>query len=215
MTVRVVVADDHPIFRDGLVSILRDEGGIEIVAEASNGREAIDAVAAHEPDVVLMDIRMPEMTGIEATQRLSKQYPNVAVLSLTMNEDEESIFSSLKAGAHGYLLKESTKDDIVRAVQALARGEAVFGSGITAKVLSFFSSSANKATPASPFPQLSDRETEVLKLMAQGHDNSTIARKLYVSDKTVRNNVSMIFTKLQVPGRPEAIAAAQAAGISN
>lgn len=212
MTVRVVVADDHPIFRDGLVTILNDEEEIEIVAEASNGAEAVEAVATHDPDVVLMDIRMPVMTGIEATQRLSKQHPNVAVLSLTMNEDEDSIYSALKAGARGYLLKEAAKDDIVRAVHAVARGEAVFGSGITQKVLSFFSN-ASKASPSTPFPQLSERETEVLELMAQGFDNSQIARKLFVSDKTVRNNVSMIFTKLQVPGRAEAIAAAQAAGV--
>jgi DNA-binding NarL/FixJ family response regulator len=209
--VRVVIADDHPVFRAGMVSVLDDLPGIVVVGQAGHGAEALEVVAEHRPDVVLMDLRMPGVGGLEATARIRVEHPETAVVVLTMDGDDDSIFAALRAGARGYLLKEADGLDIERAVDGVARGEAVFGSGIAERVLAFFAS--GRHAPASPFPNLSPREHEVLEMIAQGLDNQQIARRLVLSDKTVRNRVSDILGKLHARNRAEMVALARDAGL--
>ncbi len=208
---RVVVADDHPVFRDGLAMILR-ERGIDVVAEVTDGRQAIDAVAASHPEVVLMDLTMPGLGGIEATRRLAAEHPAVAVLVLTMSEDDDSLFAALRAGAHGYLLKEASADDIARAVVTVARGETVLGARISSRVLAAAQSGTLLATPA-PFPRLTGREREVLDLVARGYQNARVAHHLGLSEKTVRNHISAILAKLPAATRAEAVALARDEGL--
>jgi DNA-binding NarL/FixJ family response regulator len=212
MRVRVVVADDHPVFREGLVTVLTDRG-LDVVAEAADGEQALAAVAEHAPDVVLMDLGMPGMSGVEATRRVTAEHPGTAVLVVTMNDDEETVFAALKAGARGYLVKESPAADIARAVESVARGETVLGARVSGTVLAAAVGSARPA--AQPFPQLSFREREVLELVARGYDNARIGRHLTLSEKTVRNNVSVILAKLPAATRAEAVAAARDAGLSS
>jgi len=212
MTIRVVVADDHPVFRAGMVTVLDDLPDIEVVGQAADGEQAISAVSEHAPDVVLMDLRMPGVGGLEATARIRVEHPEVAVVVLTMDSDDDSVFAALRAGARGYLLKESDVDDIERAITGVSRGEAVFGAGVAARVLSFFAS-GSRSVQASPFPQLTPREHEVLDLIAQGLDNATIARRLVLSDKTVRNRVSDILAKVHARSRAEMVALARDAGL--
>ena len=211
MSTRVVVADDHPVFRAGMVTVLDELSDVEVVAQAADGEEAIAAAAEHQPDVVLMDLRMPGVGGLEATARIRVEHPDVAVVVLTMDSDDDSVFAALRAGARGYLLKESDVGDIERAITGVARGEAVFGAGVAARVLSFFAG-ARTAT-ASPFPQLTPRELEVLELIAQGLDNAAIARRLVLSEKTVRNRVSDILAKVHARSRAEMVALARDAGL--
>ena len=210
MSVRVVIADDHPVFRAGMVTVLDDLPGVSVVGQASDGAEALEVVAAEQPDVVLMDLRMPGVGGLEATARIRVEHPDVAVVVLTMDSDDDSVFAALRAGARGYLLKESDGTDIERAVTGVARGEAVFGTGIAERVLAFF---AGGRPAASPFPQLTPREHEVLEMIAQGLDNAAIARRLVLSDKTVRNRVSDILAKLHARNRAEMVALARDAGL--
>ena len=210
---RVVVADDHPVFRDGLQVTLAEEPDIEVVAAVADGDAAVDATVNGAVDVVLMDLRMPGVGGIEATTRIAAERPNTSVIVLTMSDDDDSVFAALRAGARGYLLKEADADDILRAVRAVAAGEAVFGPRIADRVIAFFSSAGLRGAAATPFPQLTDREREVLDLVARGCDNPTIARRLFLSEKTVRNHVSACLTKLQVASRAEAVAAARDAGL--
>ena len=209
--VTVVIADDHPVFRAGMVAVLDDLTGIEVVGQAGDGAEALDVVAARRPDVVLMDLRMPGVGGLEATARIRVEHPGTAVVVLTMDGDDDSIFAALRAGARGYLLKEADGLDIERAVAGVSRGEAVFGPGIAERVLAFFAS--GRQATASPFPQLSPREHEVLEMIAQGLDNGQIARRLVLSDKTVRNRVSDILAKLHARNRAEMVALARDAGL--
>ena len=209
--IRLVVADDHPVFLAGLQSILDEAAGFLIVAAVSGGEAAIDAVAACQPDVVLMDLRMPGGGGARATARICAVQPHPAVLVLTMSDDDDSVFAALRAWARGYLLKESSSDDITRAVRSVARGEAVFGPKIADRVVGFFAAARGRGPD--PFPQLTAREREILDLLARGWDNVTIARRLVVSDKTVRNHVSTVLTKLQVASRAEAVALARDAGV--
>jgi DNA-binding NarL/FixJ family response regulator len=213
--IRVVVADDHPAFRSGLQFMLSQLEGIEFVGEADNGRQAIDVTVDLQPDVVLMDLAMPEVNGIEATRQIISQAPHVGVLVITMSEDDESVFAAMRAGARGYLLKGSDHDDIERAIRAVARGEAIFGPDVARRIVGYFDAPRSKPAADVAFPELSDREREVLALVADGCTNPEIARQLYLSPKTVRNHVSNIFTKLQVADRAHAIARARDAGLGS
>jgi DNA-binding NarL/FixJ family response regulator len=210
---RVVVADDHPVFRDGLEMTLDDEPDITVVAAVADGDSAVEAALTHAADVVLMDLRMPGGGGIAATAQIATRRPGTSVVVLTMSDDDDSVFAALRAGARGYLLKEAESEDILRAVRAVAAGEAVFGPRIADRVIAFFSGAGLRGASATPFPQLSDREREVLDLVARGADNPTIARRLFLSEKTVRNHVSSCLTKLQAATRAEAVAIARDAGL--
>ena len=207
---RVVVADDHPVFRDGLAMILR-ERGIEVVAEVTDGQQAIDAVAASRPEVVLMDLTMPGLGGIEAIRRLAAEHPAVAVLVLTMSEDDDSLFAALRAGARGYLLKEASADDIARAVVTVARGQTVLGARISSRVLD--AARGGTLLAPAPFPRLTAREREVLDLVARGYQNARVAHHLGLSEKTVRNHISAILAKLPAATRAEAVALARDEGL--
>jgi DNA-binding NarL/FixJ family response regulator len=210
MTVRVVVADDHPIVRDGLRALLASLPDIELVGEATNGREAVRSAVTDRPDVMVMDLRMPDLDGVAATAEICRAAPDVAVLVLTMLDDDDSVFAAMRAGARGYLVKGASQQDIVRAITAVAAGEAIFGPGVARRVLRYFTAPP-AAQPA--FPELSPREREVLDLIAGGLSNAAIAGRLGLSTKTVGNHTSAIFAKLQVAGRAEAIIRAREAGL--
>ncbi|WP_313405360.1 response regulator transcription factor [Aeromicrobium sp.] len=209
--VRVVVVDDHQIVRDGLVALLRALGGIEVVGTAGDGRDAIHVVDADVPDVVVMDIQMPVLDGIEATRHITGRHADVRVLMLTMNEDDDTILSALRAGASGYLLKGADAAEVHRAIVATAAGGMVFGASVAARVAGLFAGRARRAEH--PFPELSERERAVLDLLAAGRSNDAIAAELYVSNKTVRNAVSSIYAKLHAADRAEAIIKAREAGL--
>ena len=210
--VRLLIADDHPVYRDGLRLLLGDRDGIEVVGTATSGAEAVDLAAATVPDVVLMDLRMPGLDGIEATRRITRTSPHIGVLVLTMYEDDESVFAAMRAGARGYLLKGADETEILHAVRAVARGEAIFGAALAARIADYFA--APPPVPTSDaFPSLTAREREVLTLVAQGMSNPAIAAALFLSHKTVRNHVSNIFAKLQVADRAEAIIRARRVGL--
>ena len=210
--IRVLVADDHPVFRRGLVGVLTEEPGVEVVAEAGDGETAIELATELKPDVVLMDLHMAGTGGVAATRRLTADLPDVAVLVLTMLDDEESVQSALHAGARGYLVKGASGDRILEAVRAVAAGEAVFGAGVAGLVLGRLTTERRTVRPG-PFPMLTDREEEILTLIALGRSNTEIARRLVVSDKTVRNHVTNIFAKLGVTDRAQAIVRARDAGL--
>ena len=210
---RVLVCDDHPVYRDGLRMLLGRLPGLEVVGVAADGHEAVARAAELQPDVVVMDLQMPGLNGIEATARVTAEHPHVAVLVLTMYDDDDSVFAAMRAGALGYLLKGAAQDVIARAVASVASGEAVFGPAVARKVAAYFSGGAPAAAPVEAFPQLTPREREVLDLLAAGRTNAQIASTLYLSQKTVRNSVSNIFAKLQVAGRAEAIIQARDAGL--
>jgi DNA-binding NarL/FixJ family response regulator len=211
MTVRVVVADDHPIVRDGLRALLTSLPDMEMVGEATTGREAVRAAVTLRPDVVVMDLHMPDLDGNAATAEIGRVAPDVAVLVLTMSDDDESVFAAMRAGARGYLVKGASQQEISRAISAVAAGEAIFGPGVARRVLRFFAAPPKAAEPA--FPELSPREREVLDLIAGGLTNAAIAGRLGLSAKTVGNHTSAIFAKLQVAGRAEAIIRAREAGL--
>jgi DNA-binding NarL/FixJ family response regulator len=213
VTIRVLVADDHPVFRSGLRNLVHDCDDLELVAEAADGDEAVARCREHEPDVVLMDIRMPGTSGVEATRRIVAEQPGVGVLMLTMLEDDTSIFAALRAGARGYVLKGAAPDEIIRAVVAVAAGEALFGPVVAAKIATFLQ--PDSRTRAHPFPALSSRERDILDLIAAGRSNPAIAEALVLSEKTVRNNVSSIFAKLHATDRAEVIVKARRAGLGN
>jgi DNA-binding NarL/FixJ family response regulator len=209
--IRVLVADDHPLFRDGLIALLHDEPDTELTGTAATGTEAVDLARETQPDVVVMDLQMPGLNGIEATRRIVADSPHIAVLVLTMFDDDDSIFSALRAGARGYLLKGADREQIRRGIQAAANGEIIFGAQLAERMLGYFTAAA----PPPVFPQLTEREREVLELVAQGQDNTSIAARLRLSQKTVRNNVSNILTKLQVADRAQAIVRARDVGLGH
>ncbi|MEU5263423.1 response regulator transcription factor [Amycolatopsis sp. NPDC021455] len=208
---RVLVVDDHPLFRFGVRTLLAAEPEIEVVGEAAGGADAIEAAAALRPDVVVMDLQLPDLSGIQATRHIVTASPGTGVLMLTMADESESVFAAMRAGARGYLLKDAEPDEIIRAVQAVARREAIFGPDIANRVLGFF----NQPPPATEpvFPELTGREREVLALIAAGHSNGVIASTLCLSPKTVRNHISNVFAKLHVADRAEAIVRAREAGL--
>ena len=209
--VRVLVADDHPVFRSGLRALLATDHDVTVVGEAATGVEAVTVAAREQPDVVLMDLNMPELDGVVATGQIVQADPRVAVLVLTMFDDDDSVFAAMRAGARGYLLKGTNQADILRAVHTVAAGGAMFGPAVAQRMLEFFALGSTQ--PAATFPQLSEREREVLDLLAQGDSNGRIAARLTISDKTVRNHVSNIFAKLAVADRAQAIVRAREAGL--
>ena len=208
--IRIVVADDHPMVRDGLRTLFDSFPDTELISEAGTGREAVRAALVERPDVLIMDLGMPDMDGFAATAEIGRVAPQVAVLVLTMSDDDDTVFAAMRAGARGYLVKGATKEEILRAVTAVAAGEAIFGPGVARRVLSYFNAPHQQQDP---FPQLTPREREVLDLLAGGLSNSAIATRLGLSSKTVNNNTSSIFTKLAVAGRTEAIIRARDAGL--
>jgi DNA-binding NarL/FixJ family response regulator len=213
--IRVLVADDHPVFRRGMRAILGAEQDTELVGEATNGEEAVARALELRPDVILMDLNMPKVSGIEATRRILEASPNIAILMLTMFEDDKSIFAAIRAGAHGYVLKGADGTETLRAIHAAASGEAIFSPSITRRLTEYFAiSGEDHITSADQaFPNLTEREHEILTLMAEGYTNNAIASRLYLSPKTVRNYVSSIFTKLDVSDRSQAIVQARESGL--
>jgi DNA-binding NarL/FixJ family response regulator len=210
--VRVLIADDHPLFREGMRGRLDRVTDVVVVGEAASGDEAVEMAERLEPDVILMDIKMPGLNGIEATREILQAIPRVSVLVLTMFEDDDSVFAAMRAGAKGYLLKDSGGEGVVHAIRAVASGEVVFGSGVAERIIGFFS--APKSTMMQRvFPELTKREEEILSLVAQGKSNQEIARQLFVSIKTVRNHVSNILLKLQVADRTQAVIRARESGL--
>jgi DNA-binding NarL/FixJ family response regulator len=207
--IRVAIADDHPTVRSGLKALLASVEGIEVVGDSADGAAAVELALRERPQVVVMDIRMAGQDGIEATRRLAAEAPEVAVLILSMLEDDESVFAAMRAGARGYVLKGAEQEEIVGAIHAVSRGEAIFGPGVAQRVLQLFGAER----PAEPFPSLTAREREILDLMAAGASNTEIARKLFISPKTVSNNVSYILGKLQVADRSKAIVRARRSGL--
>ena len=210
-SIRVVLADDHTLFREGMRSLL-NMTDVDVVGEAATGQDAVVMTEKLQPDVVLMDIQMPGMNGIEATRRIVATSPHVGVVVVTMFEDDDSVFAAMRAGARGYVLKGAGQAEMVRTIKAAARGEALFGPAIAGRLVSYFQQTRQQAT-ADLFPELTARELEVLELIAQGYNNETISHQLAISNKTVRNHVSNIFSKLQVADRAEAIIRARDAGL--
>jgi DNA-binding NarL/FixJ family response regulator len=209
---RILIADDHPVFRQGLRAIIEGAGDMVLVGEAGTGLEAVAGAREYEPDVVLMDLQMPDLGGVEATRRIVARQPDVRILVLTMIEQGDSIFAAMRAGARGYLLKGSDRAEVLRAVRAVGAGDAIFGPAVADR-LSALLGSGDPVERA--FPELTDRERDVLERMAQGRTNAEIAADLALSLKTVRNHVSNVFTKLQVTGRAQAIVKAREAGLED
>jgi DNA-binding NarL/FixJ family response regulator len=208
--VRILIADDHPVYRDGLRLNLDDWEQGTLVGEAADGDEAVALAEDLRPNVVLMDLQMPHRSGVEATRVIVDRDPAIAVLVLTMFEDDDLVLAAVRAGARGYLLKGATREDLRRSIVAAASGEAIFGPAIASRLTALFDDSRRGSRP---FPDLTERERDVLELVAQGRANQDIARRLGISEKTVRNHVSTIFAKLEVLGRPEAIVRAREAGM--
>lgn len=209
---RILIAEDSAPFRQGLRNLLQSVDDVEVISEASSGQETIRLANQMQPDVILMDIQMPGLNGVEATRQIIQASPHISILMLTMFEDDESVFAALRAGARGYLLKGALKAEIVRAIRGVASGEAIFGSAIAKRLMQYFSA-PRPSVSAEAFPELSDREHEILDLMAQHYTNTEIAARLSLAPKTVRNHVSNIFTKLQVADRAQAIIRARQAGL--
>ncbi len=212
-TIRILIADDHPVFRFGLRALLESQPDMLVLGEAESGAESVQMAQSLQPDVVLMDVNMLGLNGIEATRRITARASDTAVLIITMFDDD-TVFTAMQAGARGYLLKGAQGDETLRAIRAVANGEVVFSSGVAERMMAYFARGM-KTTADAPFPDLTPREREILELLAQGLTNTAIAEKLVLSPKTIRNQVSNIFSKLQVATRSEAIIKAREAGLGH
>lgn len=210
--VRILIADDHPLFRDGLRLLLDSVQDMEVVGEAGSGNEAVALTESLQPDIVVMDLNMPGINGIEATSRIISTSPHVGILVITMYDDDDSVFTAMKAGARGYLLKGANQAETIRAIRAVNNGEAIFSPSIAQRMIRYFST-VNASYPQTAFPELTVRELGILELIASGHSNGEISIKLDIRPKTVRNHVSNIFNKLQVVDRSQAIIRAREAGM--
>ena len=211
-TIRIIIADDHTLLRDGLRALFGSVPDIEVVGEAESGADVISKSELLQPDVILMDIQMPGINGIQATRQIVSKQPDIGVIVVTMYKDDDSVFAAMRAGARGYILKGADQDEMLRAIRAVANGEALFGPEIATRLVNFFSSpQADHSSQA--FPELTSRENEVLELIAKGLNNQIIANRLSISEKTVRNHISNIFNKLQVVDRAQAIVKAREAGM--
>jgi DNA-binding NarL/FixJ family response regulator len=210
--IRILIADDHPLFRDGLRGLLDSVDDTVVAGQAATGDEAIAQAQALQPDVVLMDIKMPGANGIEATREIVRTSPHIGVLVITMYEDDDSVFAAMRAGARGYVLKGANQAEMLRAIRAVANGEVIFSASIARRIMAFLAAPL-PTVPPRVFPELTERETEVLALIAQGRTNEEIADRFSLSLKTVRNHVSNIFSKLQVADRANAIIRARQAGL--
>jgi DNA-binding NarL/FixJ family response regulator len=209
-TIRILIADDHPVFRFGLKALLATEPDAEVIGEASTGEEAVSLASELAPDVILMDINMPDLNGIEATRQVLAARPQTGILIVSMLDDD-SVFAALRAGARGYLLKGAEGDATLRAIRTIAEGGTIFSPGIAGRVMKYFA--GEKPESPAPFPELTEREREILALLAQGLSNAEIAKHLVISQKTVRNHISKIFNKLQVSDRLQAALRAREAGL--
>ena len=208
--IRVLIVDDHPVYRDGLRGLVERAPDLELVGEAENGAAAVVLAAERHPAIVLMDLRMPEMSGIEATRRIVGADPTVGVLVLTMSEDDDSLFAAMRAGARGYIPKDADAEELLGAIRAAALGEAIFGASIATRLMSFF---AGGARSAAAFPELTERELEILEQIAAGRSNAEIGQRLAIAPKTVRNHVANVLNKLEVADRSQAIVRAREAGL--
>lgn len=214
--IKLMIADDHKLFREGIKALLAVTDDIEIVGEAEDGDSALRKCRELQPDVILMDINMPGLNGIQATEQILQKQPQTRIIMLTMLEDDASVFNAMRAGARGYLLKGADPQEVLRVIQAAAEGQALFGPAIASRLMNYFKELQAKpasSTPHAPFPELTERELEILRLIAQGLNNSEIAQKLVLSPKTVRNHITNIFSKLQVADRAQAIVRAREAGL--
>ena len=210
---RVLLADDHPVVRRGLAALLGTLDEFEVVGEASDGESAVRESQLLRPDVVLMDVRMPGADGVEATRRIRAAVPRCAVLMLTMHDDDATVFTAMQAGARGYLLKGADQDEIAGAIRAVVAGQAIFGPGVASRVLGYFASPPQPPEEEEPFPELTSREREILQLLAEGCRTAAIADRLHLSPKTVSNNLTAIFAKLEVADRTEAVIRARERGL--
>lgn len=210
--IRLLIADDHLLFRDGLRSLIQSAPGCELLAEATTGEQAVQLAMEQQPDVILMDLKMPDMDGIQATRQIVRASPHIGVLVLTMLDDDNAVFSAMRAGARGYLLKGASHDEVLRAIRAVAGGQAIFSPPIATRMIDFFNAMHPAPTP-DVFPELTGREREILGLIARGHNNAQIASELVISPKTVSNHITNILSKLQVADRAQAIIKAREAGL--
>lgn len=216
--IHLLIVDDHTLFREGLRALFSTIEDIDLVGEATTGNEAVELVEELQPDVILMDIDMPGMSGVQATRGILRKTPSTGIVMVTMLEDDASVFSAMRAGARGYVLKGAHPSELVQTIRAVASGQALFGPAIATRMMRFFSEQESRfraALPEEAFPELTPRELQVLELIAEGNKNREIAEKLVISDKTVRNHITNIFSKLQVADRTQAILKARDAGLAN
>lgn len=214
--IRVLIVDDHTLFREGVLAILKGAADVEAVGEAASGQEAVQQAALLSPDVILMDIQMPDMNGIEATQAILKVQPSIGVIMVTMLEDGDFLFAAMRAGARGYVLKGADKQEMLQSIRAVADGQAIFGPAVASKLSDFFREgiiTSKRKGLVKVFPELTDREHEILDLIALGKNNGEIASQLHISVKTVSNHISNVFNKLEVADRAQAIVLAKDAGM--
>ena len=211
-SIRLLIADDHAFYREGVRTMLSAIPETEVMGEAATGDEVIALALALQPDVILMDLKMPGLNGIEATRRILHTSPRIGVLVITMFEDDDSVFAAMRAGARGYILKDASEDDILQAIRIVSNGDAIFGTTVAQRLINFFAA-PRLTEPVLPFSDLTQREREILTFIAQGYSNAEIAQSLVINMKTVRNYISSIFSKLQVADRAQAIIRAREAGM--